>query len=136
MSVWLWGSVLVFVLIVLVVVVVQLGDDYVVMLFYFNYSCMDGCVLVGVNGVMSVNMVVGDFNQQVNFIGIVNGQCVSVVVQVQQCQIGDCVFVDGLMDVSVSIGGQVLCGVSGVVLINQVSGNGNVMFNVVIVMLV
>lgn len=125
----------VFILIVCVFVVVLVwvgNDDYVVMLGYLVNSCIDGNVLCGVMGVSVVNLFVGDLNQQVNLCVFVSGGQVQIqVLQLQSDNQVDCFCV-----VSVSIGGNVYVGGSGLVFINQVSGSGNVQFNVVLVELV
>lgn len=55
-------------------------DDYSGMFVYFDVVCIEGYVLVGVNGVIVVNQVVGDFNLQVNLCGIVIGEYVDVLI--------------------------------------------------------
>jgi len=111
-------------------VAAQQADDYGAMLSYLNHTRMDGSVLRDAAGAITVNMVAGDLNQQVNLLGMASGEMAASNINARQRQSSNRVSA-GLLDASASIGGQVLNGASGVAMISQASGIGNATVNVV-----
>jgi hypothetical protein len=109
----------------------QQADPYAAMLSYLNHSRIDGRALSNADGAITVNQVAGDFNQQANLLAMASGDTAQIDIQARQRLSNNRVTGRGPLDASASIGGQALNGATGVAMINQASGIGNAMSNVV-----
>jgi hypothetical protein len=104
-------------------------DDYSSMLHYLTDAHIDGQALSGANGVVSVNMAAGDFNQQANLHAFAIGENATTRVRASQQQRSNLATPPDRA--GASIGDGAFSGAQGVLSINQASGNGNTELNVV-----
>ena len=105
------------------------GDDYAGLLGYLADSRVDGQALAGSRGAIAANLAAGDGNLQANLRAMSVGEHARVELRgVQQQRSNQ---YDEVREASASIGGQALQGASGLVSINQASGNGNAEMNIV-----
>jgi len=105
------------------------GDDYAAMLGYLASSRLDGQVLQGANGSVTVNLAAGDLNTQANLRAFASGQAAQAHVEGRQRLQGN--RVDAPVEAHATIAGQVLAGAHGLVSINQASGSANAQLNAV-----
>lgn len=105
------------------------GDDYAAMLGYLTSSRLDGHVLQGAEGSITVNLAAGDLNSQANLRAFAIGPDAQAWIDARQRTAGN--QADAPLDAQATIAGQVLAGAHGLVSINQASGSANTQLNAV-----
>lgn len=108
-----------------------LADDYAGMLGYLNQAYIGDRALAGASGAIALNQAAGDLNQQANLIGMAQGAQAEVHIDARNRTGQDRVRGDALLQARAHIEGRALQGASGVATINQASGIGNTMHNIV-----
>ncbi|UGB37727.1 hypothetical protein [Frateuria soli] len=104
-------------------------DDYAAMLGYLTSSHLDGHVLQGAEGSITVNLAAGDLNSQANLRAFATGPDAQAWIDARQRTAGN--QANAPLDAQATIAGQVLAGAHGLVSINQVSGSANTQLNAV-----
>jgi hypothetical protein len=104
-------------------------DDYAAMLGYLTSSHLDGHVLQGAEGSVTMNLAAGDLNSQANLRAFASGADAQGWIDARQRTLGN--RVDAPLDAQATIAGHVLAGAHGLVSINQASGTANAQLNAV-----
>lgn len=108
-------------------------DDYTTMLGYLAQTHIEDRAFAGANGAISVNMAAGDLNLQSNVRALASGTQGNATATTQQLQLND---TSSLPTHAITrIGGDAFRNASGMVSINQASGNANTEINSVAVTL-
>nr|WP_101926942.1 MULTISPECIES: hypothetical protein [Luteimonas] len=104
-------------------------DDYPALLAYLAETRIDGEAFAGASGAIAINLAAGDPNQQTSARSIAIGDTALASTDLRQQRQADVATAPD--HASAVIAGEALSGATGVVSINQASGNANTALNAV-----